>query len=175
MSSTETAGNTAQTWSAFAAAEPELAATVRERFGRYTHHVLATVRKDGSPRLTGLEVNFRFEELWLAMMPNSRKALDLRRDPRCSLLANPGGGTDMDGGDVRVSGRATEVTDPETLERFATEVGAPPPFHLFLVEPTEVVRTSVEGDELVVRTWTPGRPVRTIRRGNDDSPPREDS
>ncbi|MFF8274725.1 pyridoxamine 5'-phosphate oxidase family protein [Streptomyces lateritius] len=168
-------GNAGTTWSTFAAAEPELAATVRERFGRYTHHVLATVRNDGSPRLTGLEVSFRFDELWLAMMPNSRKALDLRRDPRFSLLANPGGGTDMGGGDVRVSGRATEATDPETVERFAKEVGAPLPFHLFLVEVTEVVRTAVEDDELVVRTWTPGRPVRTIRRGTDDSAPREDS
>ncbi|MFF7180519.1 pyridoxamine 5'-phosphate oxidase family protein [Streptomyces sp. NPDC008121] len=164
----------APTWSAFAAAEPELAATVRERFGRYTHHVLATVRKDGSPRLTGLEVNFRLGELWLAMMPNSRKALDLRRDPRCSLLANPGAAADMDGGDVRISGRAVEVTDPETVERFAREVGAPLPFHLFLMEPAEVVRTTVEDDELVVRTWSPGRTVRTIRRGNDDSAPRQD-
>jgi hypothetical protein len=168
-------GNAGTTWSTFAATEPDLAATVRERFGRYTHHVLATVRKDGSPRLTGLEVNFRFDELWLAMMPNSRKALDLRRDPRFSLLANPGSGTDMGGGDVRVSGRVAEVTDPETVERFAQEVGAPLPFHLFLVEVAEVVRTAVEGDELVVRTWTPGRPVRTIRRGTDDSAPREDS
>ncbi|MBT2445252.1 pyridoxamine 5'-phosphate oxidase family protein [Streptomyces sp. ISL-36] len=168
-------GDAPHTWSTFAAAEPDLAATVRERFGRYTHHTLATVRKDGSPRLTGLEVNFRFDELWLAMMPNSRKALDLRRDPRFSLLANPGGGTEMDGGDVRISGRAVEVTDAETFERFAEEVGAPPPFHLFQVAPTEIVRTSVEDDELVVRTWVPGRPVKTIRRGNDDRPPRQDS
>ncbi|MET9625563.1 pyridoxamine 5'-phosphate oxidase family protein [Streptomyces sp. NPDC006464] len=168
-------GNTGYTWSAFAAAEPELAGTVRERFGRHTHHVLATVRKDGSPRLTGLEVNFRLDELWLAMMPNSRKALDLRRDPRFSLLANPGAGTDMDGGDVRISGRATEVTDPETIDRFAADAGAPLPFHLFLAEPAEVVRTTVEDDELVIRTWSPGRPVRTIRRGNDDAPPTENA
>lgn len=167
--------NTGQTWSTFAAVEPGLAATVRERFGQYTHHALATVRKDGSPRLTGLEVNFRFDELWLAMMPNSRKALDLRRDPRFSLLANPGSGTDMGGGDVRISGRAVEITDPDQLDRFAKEVGAPLPFHLFLVAPTEVVRTAVEDDELVVHTWTPGRRVRTIRRGNDDSAPRQDS
>ncbi|MEU8518504.1 pyridoxamine 5'-phosphate oxidase family protein [Streptomyces sp. NBC_01216] len=167
-------GHTGYTWSAFAAAEPDLAATVRERFALHTHHVLATVRRDGSPRLTGLEVNFRLGELWLAMMPNSRKAFDLRRDPRFSLLANPGSGTDMGGGDVRISGRATEVTDPETVDRFARDAGAPPPFHLFLVEAAEVVRTSVENDELVVRLWSPGGRVRTIRRGNDDAPPAED-
>ncbi len=163
------------TWSAFETAEPELAETVRERYGRYTHHVLGTLRKDGSPRLSGIEADFRFGELWLGMMPHSRKALDLLRDARFSLLANPGAGTDMGGGDVRLSGRAVEITDMETLERYAEDVGMPLPFHVFRVELTEVVRIFVDGDDLVVRTWSPGRPVRTIRRGTDDSPPREES
>ncbi|MFF5972647.1 pyridoxamine 5'-phosphate oxidase family protein [Streptomyces sp. NPDC012769] len=159
-------------WAAFETAEPELAATVRERFGQYAHHALATLRKDGSPRLSGIEADFRDGELCLGMMPNSRKALDVRRDPRFSLLANPGEGTGMGGGDVRLSGRAVEITDPEALARYAADAGAPLPFHLFRVELTEVVRTSVEGEDLVVRAWTPGRPVRTVRRGTDDSPPR---
>ncbi|KQX53427.1 MULTISPECIES: pyridoxamine 5'-phosphate oxidase family protein [unclassified Streptomyces] len=162
-------------WPAFEAAEPELAATVRARFGQYTHHALATVRRDGSPRLSGIEADFRFGELWLGMMPNSRKALDLRRDPRFALLANPGPGTDMGGGDVRVSGRAVEVTDPETVDRYAAEAGAPRPFHLFRVEPAEVVRTWVDDDEIVLHTWTAAGPTRVLRRGNDDSPPREDA
>ncbi|MFI8964611.1 pyridoxamine 5'-phosphate oxidase family protein [Streptomyces sp. NPDC053493] len=167
-------GHTPTAWAAFEAAAPELAATVRERFGKYTHHALATLRADGSPRLSGIEADFRGGELWLGMMPNSRKALDLRRDPRFALLANPGEGTGMGGGDVRVSGRAVEVTDPEALDRYAQEAGAPQPFHLFRAELTEVVRTTVEGEEVVLRTWRPGRPVRTLRRGNDASPPRED-
>ncbi|WP_306325738.1 pyridoxamine 5'-phosphate oxidase family protein [Streptomyces venezuelae] len=166
-------GHPTTTWSAFEAAEPELAATVRERFGQHTHHTLATLRADGSPRLSGIEVGFRFGELWLGMMPGSRKARDLRRDPRLSLLANLGRGTDMGGGDVRISGRAVEITDPETIARYVTEADEPQPFHLFRVEPTEVVRTWVDGDELVLRSWTAGRRARTFRRGNDDSPPRE--
>ncbi|WP_432120296.1 pyridoxamine 5'-phosphate oxidase family protein [Streptomyces sp. S1] len=163
------------TWPAFEAAEPDLAATVRERFGRYTHHVLATLRKDGSPRLSGIEADFRDGELWLGMMPRSRKALDLRRDPRFALLANPGPGTDMDGGDVRISGRAVEVTDPGALERYAAVVGVPLPFHLFRAEPAEVVRTWVDGEEIVLRSWVPGRPAWTTRRGDDDAPPRRDA
>ncbi|MEU7032310.1 pyridoxamine 5'-phosphate oxidase family protein [Streptomyces sp. NPDC046237] len=166
---------TGTTWAAFAAAEPAFATTVRERFGQYTHHALATLRKDGSPRLSGIEADFRWDELWLGMMPNSRKALDLRRDGRFALLANPGAGTDMGGGDVRISGRAVEITDTGALERYAEAVGMPLPFHVFRVELTEVVRTFVEGDDLVVRTWSPGRQMRTIRRGTDDSPPREES
>lgn len=60
-------------WDGFATAEPEFADTVRARFRLYKHHVLATLRKDGSPRVTGLEADFRFGELLLGMMPNSLK------------------------------------------------------------------------------------------------------
>lgn len=36
-------------WAAFTEAEPDLARTAEERFGAFTHHTLATLRKDGSP------------------------------------------------------------------------------------------------------------------------------
>ncbi|MCT9081652.1 pyridoxamine 5'-phosphate oxidase family protein [Streptomyces fulvoviolaceus] len=152
-------------WATFSAAEPELAKIAEERFGAFTHHVLATLRKDGSPRTTGLEVRFLGGELWLGMMPDSLKALDLRRDPRFALQANPGEGQTMGGGDVRISGRAIEVDDPETKARYGEEVEPPEPFHLFRTELTEVVRTYVEDDKyLVVQVWKPGEPVRTLRR-----------
>lgn len=162
-------------WEEFQEVEPDFAETVRARFQAYRHHVLATLRRDGSPRVTGLEVDFRYGEMWLGMMPNSRKVRDLWRDPRFAVHTNPGPGTDMDGGDVRVAGRAVEVTDPGLLARYTEEVMPPEPFHLFRVELTEVVRTWVEGADLVVRSWRPGRPARTVRRGSDDSPPREDT
>ncbi|GAA2988955.1 pyridoxamine 5'-phosphate oxidase [Streptomyces fulvorobeus] len=141
---------------------------MRKRFQLYRHHVLATLRKDGSPRVTGLEVDFRYDELLLGMMPNSRKALDLRRDPRFAVQANPGAGAEMADGDVRISGRAAEVTDPATLARFIEDASPPVPFHLFRTELTEVVHTGLEGgDTLVVRVWRPGHPLRTVRRTND--------
>jgi len=162
-------------WAAFGAAEPELAKTVEERFGgggagaspakHSTHHVLATLRKDGSPRTTGLEVRFLNGELWLGMMPDSLKALDLRRDPRFALQANPGEGQSMGGGDVRIAGRAVEVEDAGAKAAYAEEVEPPEPFHLFRTELTEVVRTYVEDDKyLVVQVWKPGEPVRTLKR-----------
>ncbi|MBE4737109.1 MULTISPECIES: pyridoxamine 5'-phosphate oxidase family protein [Streptomyces] len=152
-------------WGAFVAAEPELAQTVEARFGAFTHHVLATLRKDGSPRTTGLEVRFTQGELWLGMMPDSLKALDLRRDSRFALQANPGPGTEMGGGDVRVSGRAVEVDDPAVKAAYGEEVEPPEPFHLFRTELTEVVRTYVEDEKyLVVQVWKPGGPVRTLKR-----------
>ncbi|MER7698249.1 MULTISPECIES: pyridoxamine 5'-phosphate oxidase family protein [unclassified Streptomyces] len=160
-------------WNAFAAAEPEFADTVRRRFRLYQHHVLATLRKDGSPRVSGLEADFRFGELLLGMMPNSRKALDLRRDPRFALQANPGPDAEMNDGDVRVSGRAVEITDPEVIARFIEEANPPEPFHLFRAELTEVVRIGLDGDALVIRSWRPGQPPRTVRRTGDDTPPAE--
>ncbi|MFD3450936.1 pyridoxamine 5'-phosphate oxidase family protein [Streptomyces sp. NPDC058691] len=162
-------------WADFEAAEPGLAEAVTTRFSPYKHHVLATLRADGSPRVSGIEAEFRLGELWIGMMPNSRKALDLRRDPRFSLHVNPGPGTSMDGGDIRISGRAVEVTDPAGIARFTGEVTVPEgPFHLFAADLTEVVRTYVDDPDIVLEVWRPGRPVRTLRRGNDDGPPREE-
>ncbi|MFF6984993.1 pyridoxamine 5'-phosphate oxidase family protein [Streptomyces sp. NPDC010273] len=152
-------------WAVFVAAEPELAATVEKRFGAFTHHTLATLRKDGSPRTSGLEVRFLDGELWFGMMPDSLKALDLRRDPRFALQANPGPGTELGGGDVRIGGRAVEVTDARVKGAYIKEVEPPEPFHLFRTEVTEVVRTYVEDETyLVTQVWHPGAPVRTLRR-----------
>ncbi|MFC4496237.1 pyridoxamine 5'-phosphate oxidase family protein [Streptomyces ovatisporus] len=159
-------------WADFRAAEPDFAAVVRARFERFRHHVLATLRADGSPRLTGLEGDFRADELWLGMMYGSRKALDLRRDPRFSLHANPGAGDGTEGGDVRVSGRAVEVTDADGLARYAAdspESHAPGRFHLFRAELTEVVRVHVEDPYLVFEVWHPGKRLRTVRRTDEDS------
>lgn len=166
---------TTNNWAAFEKAEPEFAEAVRARFAQYPHHVLGTLRKDGSPRLAGLNVDIRGGELWLGMMAGSMKARDLQRDPRFALHTNPGEGETMPDGDVRISGRAVELLDPPELHRYAEETGGPShPFHLFHADLTEVVHIAVDGDDLVVRTWTPARGLHTLRRGNDDEPPRED-
>ena len=152
-------------WADFSATEPDLARTVEDRFGAFTHHTLATLRKDGSPRTTGLEVRFLNGELWLGMMPDSLKARDLLRDPRFALQANPGEGQTLGGGDVRISGLAREVADSAVKAAYSEEVEPPEPFHLFRTELTEVVRTYVEDDTyLVVQVWKPGEPVRTLKR-----------
>jgi hypothetical protein len=55
-------------WGEFAAAEPEFAERVLERFTLRKHSTLATLRHDGSPRISGTEVSFDGGELWLGMM-----------------------------------------------------------------------------------------------------------
>ncbi len=64
---------------------PELATRAREFFAATQHKTLATLRRDGSPRISGIEADFRDGELWLGCMWHSLKALDLRRDPRFAL------------------------------------------------------------------------------------------
>jgi Pyridoxamine 5'-phosphate oxidase len=157
------------TWSEVSAAAPELAAAVEGRFRVHRHALLATLRADGSPRLSGIETRFG-AELLLGMMGGSRKALDLRRDPRLALHSAP---VDLAlaEGDAKLSGTAAEVLDEAALAAFvAAEVAErgqepPAPFHLFRVDVTELVLTTVAGDLLVVERWEPtcGQ-VRTERR-----------
>ncbi|MFD9305331.1 pyridoxamine 5'-phosphate oxidase family protein [Streptomyces sp. NPDC060048] len=165
---------TTNNWAAFEKAEPDFAAAVKARFAQFPHHVLATLRKDGSPRATGLNVDIRGGELWLGMMPGSMKGKDLRRDPRFSLHTNPGEGETMPDGDVRISGRAVEIVEQPELHRYAEETESPHPFDLFRSDLTEVVHVGVEGNDLVVRSWTPEHGLRTQRRGDDDEPVREE-
>src|SRR4051812_46440735 len=72
-------------WDDVAAAEPDFAERVRQVFEAHRHRTLATLRKDGSPRISGIEMEFADGEVWLGMMPDSLKARDLRRDPRLAV------------------------------------------------------------------------------------------
>ncbi|KJS53899.1 pyridoxamine 5'-phosphate oxidase [Streptomyces rubellomurinus subsp. indigoferus] len=152
------------TWQDFEQQAPELAALVRARFEAEKHHVLATLRKDGSPRVSGTEVEFVGADLWLGSMYHAVKARDLQRDGRFALHSHPGNET-MEGGDSKIAGLAVEVTDEVELLAFAAELPEPPPtpFHLFRLDLRQVVHTSLEGDHLWVLNWHPGRPVERIQ------------
>src|SRR6266699_1703961 len=129
------------TWEQFSSEAPELAAAVRARFEAAKHHVLATLRRDGSPRVSGTEVDFHGPELTVGSMWQAVKARDLQRGGRFALHANLGDGS-MEGGDVKVAGHATEVTDPGEL------------------------RASVSTDQksLIIETWRPVHPLQRVQR-----------
>jgi len=153
-------------WGRLTDEAPELAGAVQARLTATKHHVLATLRQDGSPRVSGTEVQLRGPELTIGSMPNAVKARDLQRDGRFALHANPGDGT-MEGGDAKVAGVAVEVTDEAELAAFREEVEAPPgPMHLFRLLLTEVVLTSLhpDGDRLVIETWRPERGLSRVER-----------
>ncbi len=169
-------------WADLATAEPDLAARARARFESAKHHVLATLRRDGSPRVSGTEIQFFDGDLTVGMMPGSVKAADLRRDGRFALHAHPGDGS-MEGGDAKVSGIAVEVTDADERAAYVEHLAAtadhgpdddsddpgdalPFEFVLYRLRLRDVVVTSIhpDGDRLQIETWRPGGQVEVVER-----------
>jgi nitroimidazol reductase NimA-like FMN-containing flavoprotein (pyridoxamine 5'-phosphate oxidase superfamily) len=155
------------TWDEVEQAVPALARTVRERFEKYTLGVLATLRRDGSPRVTGIEPGFSDGELWLGMMSDSRKGADLRRDPRFALHAATID-KDVKEPDARVAGLAQPVED-ERKERFADDLEReknwrPQSFDLFRVDVRELGLVFPEDGKLVIESWHPGRGITRVAR-----------
>ena len=160
-------GRRMPTWTEFTAAAPDLAQRVRARLDAHTHKTLATIRRDGSPRISGTELTFADGELWIGSMWRARKALDLRRDPRFAVHSgsdDPPAWT----GDAKLAGVAEEITDPARVRALNGSAGAPDrPSHLFRLDLREVSVLSLDSAaaELVIEVWTPAEGVRRLRRG----------
>jgi hypothetical protein len=156
-------------WNEVAAVAPELARAVQTAFDAHKHKALATLRADGSPRVTGIEATFSNGHLWLGMMSGSRKALDLQRDPRLALHSGMVD-TELTGGDARISGHGVEITDEEIIRAWKEALGSgadpPGPFHLFRVDVAEVVlvRIGDPPDHLVIESWREDRGQRRLER-----------
>jgi hypothetical protein len=159
-------------WSEIETAEREFASRVQARFDAYRHKVLATLRKDGSPRVSGIEVGFSNGEVWLGMMKGSLKARDLQRDPRLALHSGTEDPNEAEGMagvvvDAKLSGRAIEVTDPAKLAALTGgEVEGVPESHTFRIDVSEVVLISIgdPADHLVIETWNEKRGLRSTKR-----------
>ncbi len=148
-------------WQDVVTDEPRFAEQVRRTFAVRKHATLATLRRDGSPRISGTEVDFADHDgqVYLGMMPGSRKALDLRRDPRLALHCPTEDTPDDPGswlGDGKIAGVAVEVTGP----------GRTDDAHRFRIGVTEVVLTTVgmPPDHLVIQSWHPGRGLQQRER-----------
>jgi hypothetical protein len=148
------------------AAAPDLAERVQARFDDHIHKVMATLRADGSPRVSGTELSFRDGEVWLGSMLDAVKARDLLRDPRIAVHGAPSD-AEMRGGDAKLAGRAVEVTDPEKRALFAPSTeDEPPAYHLFRIDVHEIVLTRVDQERelLIVESWSPTRGVHRVER-----------
>jgi hypothetical protein len=152
-------------WSDFEAAAPELAARVRARLDAHTHKTLATVRRDGSPRISGTETELREGELWIGSMWQAKKAHDLQRDPRFALHSGSADPPDWEG-DAKLAGIAEEITDPERVKEIHGEKAPSGPSHLFRLDVREVSTVGLDPSRtaLLIEVWTPERGVRTIKR-----------
>jgi Pyridoxamine 5'-phosphate oxidase len=163
-------------WAEIEAAEPEFAAAVQAKFDAHRHKIMATIRKDGSPRVSGIEVTFLDGEAWFGSMPGARKLADLMRDPRLALHCNsddPPEDPTLWTGDAKLSGKAVEVDDPERLKSMADPSAGDNAEasdeemqgHLFRVDISEVILTKVGDppDHLDVSVWTPNGGLRRLK------------
>jgi hypothetical protein len=147
-------------WKQIEADEPEFAARVRRTLDAHKHKTIATLRADGSPRISGIECEFADGELTFGSMGGSRKGADLRRDPRfalhCASVDPPEDTPAQWTGDAKVAGLA-EWTGPLDGEI---------PGDGFRADLTEVVVTGLneEGTALRVEFWREGAGVRRIER-----------
>ena len=147
-------------WKDVERAEPEFAQRVRGLFDERRHKTIATVRADGSPRISGIEVAFEDGELTFGSMPGARKGADLDRDPRFALHSatiDPVEGEEARWpGEAKISGRAIHagsLTEGSDGDRFRADIA-------------EVVHTHLneKATMLVVEWWTPTRGLRRVER-----------
>jgi hypothetical protein len=147
-------------WKDVERAEPEFAERVRGSFDAHRHKTIATLRADGSPRISGIEAVFEGGELVFGSMPKARKGSDLRRDPRFALhsaTVDPIEGSEAQWpGEAKISGRATYVESH----------GAGADGDRFLADIAEVVHTHLDekATVLVVEWWTPTHGLRRVER-----------
>lgn len=150
-------------WAGFQAKSPDLAAAGEERFERSGVILLGTIRADGRPRISPVEPVITDGELYLGMMWQSRKALDLLRDPRCLVHSTV---SDREGkdGEFKLYGRARVVADADDRERYCQALFAKidwrpegDEWHLFAVDVDEVVFQRFGDDDAghVWERWTP--------------------
>jgi Pyridoxamine 5'-phosphate oxidase len=147
------------TWEAFEQTEPEFAERVRRLFDAARHKTIATLRANGSPRISGIECEFTEGDLRFGSMTGARKGADLKRDPRFALHGptfHPEPGKERDWpGEAKIAGRAVPVATDEQSDG-----------EMFVADITEVVITGLnaEATKLVVESWTPEGGLRRVER-----------
>lgn len=109
--------------------------------------LVGSIRRDGRPRISGVEPLVMDGDLWLSMMEQSMKTRDLRRDGRVvlnSIITDRGGETE-----VKIDGRAGEETGLDRLgayaETTAQQLGWRPVVGHFALFKIDVVSVTVIG------------------------------
>ena len=146
---------------------PEFAQAAQAIFDAGKHKTMASLRKDGAPRISGIEATFSDGDVWLGMMPDSLKARDVLRDARIALHSpsvDPPEDNTLWPGDAKLSGRVMQEHDVDRLNSMGgdgTGEGL-----LFRIDIDEVVLTRLgdPADHLLIELWRPGLPLRSTKR-----------
>ena len=147
------------TWQYFKQKAPELAASGEQMLDRTGLVMLGTLRKNGFPRISPVEPLFADGQLYLGMMWRSLKALDLLRDPRCTVHS-PTSNRDGSEGDFKVYGRAVDVQDLDARQCYCDamyeKIGwkpEEPEFHLFSIEVESAALLQFKNEEFTQQVW----------------------
>jgi hypothetical protein len=130
-------------WAEFETDAGWLGEVARARLAEPGVVLVATIRADGSPRVSPCEPFFLDADLWLPMLWHSRKADDLRRDARVlvhSIITH----RDGDEGEVKARGRA--IPESRRTAEVCRAIGAALPFE---PDPARVDLFSVDVESVV--------------------------
>jgi hypothetical protein len=162
-------------WSEMERRQPGLAELGQRRLLGPGVVLVATIRPDGSPRLSPVEPFLMDGTFWLSMLWQSRKAADLARDPRIlvhSVITN----RDGQEGEFKLRGLACPENSGAVQRRYADAVAQslgwnpePGRFHLFgvSIEHVTYIRYDAATGDQHVAMWPPGREF--VRRGTSDT------
>jgi hypothetical protein len=144
-------------WADFEAAAPELASLGRERLEGLGFALVGTIRRDGTPRISPVEVRFVQGELAMNMVSDSLKARDLDRDPRI-LLHSPMLNADDPNDEFKLRGRAVVATDEKLCAAVADLTWhPPPPSRAFVLDLESAAFVAWSKGEMTVTRWSTER------------------
>jgi Pyridoxamine 5'-phosphate oxidase len=159
-------------WGEFVDAAPHIAETFTRRHAATGNLcLLATLRSDGSPRISPIEPRIVEGQLVLVGMPGTTKFRDLGRDPRFCLhtaTVDP----HLGDGDAKVWGEVVNEQDKRLHQRFATKLFEESGFDLrgkdidpfYVADITSASSIEVDKNKLKIRIWKPGAPERVVHK-----------
>jgi hypothetical protein len=160
------------TWRQFTEGAPRVSAIFARRHAAAGNLcLLATLRADGSPRISPIEPRVFEDELWLVGMPDTTKFRDLGRDPRfCLHTATVD--TEVSDGDAKLWGTVRDVADRALHQRWADALFADTGFDLrgeefdvfYAADITSASSVEVGGGHMDVTIWKPGEAERVVRK-----------
>jgi hypothetical protein len=155
------------TWAELETVAPEIAQLGKERLEQARVALLATLRKDGSPRISPVEPFLTQGHLLFGAMSWSSKTRDLLRDPRC-VLHSAITGPDSGEGELKLYGRAVEVADQiRNGCREGWWLEQPPQaatVFALTIEQATFISWDLEHGQMTLRRWSPRRGVSETRR-----------
>ncbi len=160
------------TWTELTEHAPRISTIFTRRHAATGHLcMLATLRKDGFPRISPIEPKVFEGQLLLIGMPNTTKFHDLARDPRfCLHTATVD--THVGDGDAKLWGVVHDLPDRDMHQRFAADLFAQTGFdlrgqefdHFYAADITGASTVEVADGHMDVTIWKPGEQERVVRK-----------